>query len=185
MFSDNQKKVLVPSMLAHFQWSSLNFHASGSIISGLGSALAPLSEFIAGLDRNDTFGDFALNYLYASGEAQRILYEVTASTSNATRSPPAFFTDVPGITTQQRYSITYVPSIVLVGLLWLSAASRVTIAMAIYVRNTASARAHRQVNVTRLLVDSVLGLQESRKSMADVAQGSNNDLDDWAVGYKV
>lgn len=184
-FPDNQKKILIPSMLAHFQWTNLNFHAPGSVILGLGLALAPSSGFIAGMDRNDSFSDFALNYLYASGEAQRILYEVAASSTNGTRSPPALFTDVPALIAQQRYRITYVPSILLLGLLSLLAASLVTVAMAIYVRNTTSARAHRQVNVVRLLIDSVLGLQESKANMAEVAQGSNNELNIWAAGYKV
>jgi hypothetical protein len=187
-FPETQKKVLVPSMLAHFQWTNLNFHAPGAWIPGLGPALAPAPEVSDGSgppQRNDTYSDFALKYLYASGEAQRILYEVAASTNNATRSPPAFFTDVPGITTQQRYRITYVPSILLLGLLCLLAASLVTIAMAIYVRNTATARAHRELNVTRLLIDSVLGLQESRENIAEVAQGSNKELDHWAAGFKV
>jgi hypothetical protein len=54
--------------------------------------------------------------------------------------------------------------------------------MVVYTSNTASAKANRQVNVVRLLVDGVVGLQESK---ADIAEATNHDLDKWAANYKV
>lgn len=57
--------------------------------------------------------------------------------------------------------------------------------MAAYTHRAASARAHRQVNVTGLVVDSVLGLEDHKEDMLKVARHSNTDLDSWAAGYKV
>ncbi|KAF2125637.1 hypothetical protein P153DRAFT_369667 [Dothidotthia symphoricarpi CBS 119687] len=185
-FDNDQEKSSIPSMLAHFQWSNLNFHAPGAVIPGLGPALSnSMTGLHAATTANDTFTDFALNFLYASGEAQRILYEVAATSTNSSKNLHDYYVDVPGFITQQQYRITYVPSILLLGLLCLLAASIVTAAMAAYVRNSDSARAHRRVDVVRLLVDSVSGLQDSRDEWARIAQKGNGDLDTWAVGYKV
>ena len=46
-------------------------------------------------------------------------------------------------------------------------------------------RAQRQVDVTRLLLDSVVGLGVEAKELARVAQRGNEELDAWAAGYRV
>jgi hypothetical protein len=61
--------------------------------------------------------------------------------------------------TQQQYRITNGPCVLSIGLLCLLAASVVTFTIAAHASKTASTRPHRQVNVVRLLVDSVLGLK--------------------------
>ncbi|KAG9236253.1 hypothetical protein BJ875DRAFT_372457 [Amylocarpus encephaloides] len=184
-FPDNQEKVNIPSMLTQFQ-TSLNFHAPGAFIGGLGPALSnSVSGSQGATVATDSFTDFALNFLYASGEAQRILYEVAASNKSADHNPPGFFVDITGQMTREHYRITYVPSILLLGLLCLLGASMVTGSMAMYVRKTESARAHRQVDVVRLLVDSMAGLREDHKELTRLARGGNRELDAWADGYKV
>lgn len=183
-----QEKVIIPSQLSKFQGTNLNFHAPGASTPGLGPALARKTvEQVGnwGTLANDTYTNFALNFLYASGETQRIIYEVAASSGNATRRLPEYFVKVPALETQQHYRITYVPSILLLGLLSLFGASAVTGAMAMYARNSASARAHRQVNVTRVLLDSIVGLESDRDELSNVAQRSNGEVDEWAAGYKV
>lgn len=184
---DDVIKELIPSRLSKFQWSSLNFHAPSSTIPGLGPALSSFGRVWREGDPviEERFPDFAYNFLYASGEAQRILHEVAATSTNASHHPPEFFVDVTAYATQQHYRITYVPSILLAGLLCLLGASVVTGGMAAYARTSASSRAHRRVNVVRLLVDSVLGLEENKEDLARAAQSSNRELDAWAAGYKV
>lgn len=184
---DDAKKELIPSRLAKFQTSNLNFHAPSSTIPGLGPALSSFGRVWSGVDAlpEDRFSDFTYNFLYASGETQRILHEVAATNTSAEHSPPEFFVDITALATQQHYRITYVPSILLLGLLCLLGASLVTGGMAAHARTSASSRAHRRVNVVRLLVDSVLGLEEHKEDMAKAAQSSNRELDAWAAGYKV
>jgi hypothetical protein len=86
---------------------------------------------------------------------------------------------------QLQYRITYVPSILLVGLICLLGASAVTGTMTLSARRSLSARAQRDVNVTRLLLDSVVGLEADADELAKVAQRGNDELDAWAAGYKV
>jgi hypothetical protein len=187
-FSTDQEKVVVPSLLSKFQWSNLNFHAPGSVVPGLGPALNKIySEKVDewGAKADDPFTNFALNYLYTSGETQRILYEVAASSKNTSRRLPQYTINVPAFAMQQQYRITYVPSILLMGLLCLLGASAVTGAMVVHARKSFSVRAHRQVNVVRLLLDSVIGLEADVDKLEKVAQGGNDELDTWAAGYKV
>jgi hypothetical protein len=188
-FIGDEKKVNIPSMLSHFQWNNLNFHAPGSVMPGIGPALLhrpdPQSSVDLTAPAKDSFTDFSLNFLYASGEAQRILYEVAASSNNVSHHPAEFFTKVRVLETQQRYRITYVPSILMLGLLALLVASVVTVAMAINARNSISARTHREVNAVRLLLDGVSGLRDSKEDMSMMAQRSNGELESWAAGYKV
>ncbi|EMD64115.1 hypothetical protein GGP41_006571 [Bipolaris sorokiniana] len=187
-FPSSQEKAIVPSLLAKFQWSNFNFHAPGSVIPGLGPALnkmhaAEVEEW--GTRANDTFTNFSLNFLYASGETQRIIYEVAASSKNASHHRPEYTINVPAFEMQQQYRITYVPSILLVGMVCLVGAAAITGIMALYTRKSFSARAHRQVDVTRLLLDSVVGLGAEANDLARVAQRGNDELDVWAAGCKV
>lgn len=187
-FPTNQEKEVIPSLLSKFQSSNLNFHAPGSVIPGLGPALNKMyTEQVDnwGTKADDPFTNFASNFLYASGETQRIVYEIAASSTNASRHLPEYFTKVPAFTMQQQYRITYVPSILLLGLLCLLGASAVTGALAVHARKSFSSRAHRQVNVVRLLLDSVVGLESDRDDMARMAQGGNSEIDAWAAGYRV
>lgn len=183
-FPTNQIKTNVASMLAQWQYRSLNFHAPSSNIPGIGPALSS-AETAYGIGQSDDFAQFAQNYLYASGEALRIAYEVAASNTNASLNPPEFFVTVNGLTTEEHYRITYVPSILLLGLLCLLAAGLVTGCMALYAAGSASARAFRQMGVVRLLVDGVAGLREDADEMARLGGGGNGELDAWAAGYKV
>ncbi|KAJ4990202.1 hypothetical protein SVAN01_04293 [Stagonosporopsis vannaccii] len=184
---DDATKELIPSLLSKFQWSSLNFHAPSSTIPGLGPALSSFGRVWREGDPviEDRFPDFTHNFLYASGETQRILHEVAATNTSASHHPAEFFVDVTAFATQQHYRITYVPSILLVGLLCLLGASMVTGGMAAYARTSASSRADRQVNVVRLLVDSVLGLESDKEDLIRAAQSSNRELNAWAATYKV
>jgi hypothetical protein len=187
-FPNSQNKSVVPSMLSMLQWTNLNFHAPGATVPGLGPALNKITiEKVGnwGTPANDTYTNFAMNYLYASGEAQRIMYEVAASSKNTSRALSEYFIEVPAIATQEKYRITYVPSILLVGLLSLLGSSAITGAMAWYTRRSSSARAQRQVDVTRLLLDSVLGLEGDKNDMAIVAQRSTSEVEKWAAKYKV
>ncbi|RMZ72814.1 hypothetical protein GMOD_00009864 [Pyrenophora seminiperda CCB06] len=176
-----QKKQIIPSQLSKFQYNSLNFHVPGSSIPGLGPALSSLYAAKA----IDVFTDFAHTYLYASGQTQRILYEVAASSKNASLNLPQYTIHVPAYAMQLQYRITYVPGILLVGLICLLGASAVTGTMALAARKSLSARAQRDVNVTRLLLDSVVGLEADADELARVAQSGNDELDAWAAGYKV
>ena len=46
-------------------------------------------------------------------------------------------------------------------------------------------RTFRQVDMIRLVVDSVAGLRQDGVAMAQLARRRNGELYDWAAGYKV
>ncbi|KAF2853731.1 hypothetical protein T440DRAFT_552367 [Plenodomus tracheiphilus IPT5] len=187
-FPADQEKLLTPSLLSKFQERNLNFHAPGSIMPGLGPALNKMNiEQVGnwGTEAFDTFTNFAHNFLYASGETERIVYEVAAASGNTSRSRPEYKVQVKAFETKLHYRITYIPSILLLGLLCLLGASAVTGGMAAFGWRSFSGRAHRQVNVVRAVLDSVVGLEGDRDDIVKMAQSDNGVVDGWAAGYKV
>ncbi|EOD50969.1 hypothetical protein UCRNP2_2254 [Neofusicoccum parvum UCRNP2] len=97
--ADNRTRV--PSLL--YQWqTNLNYRAPSANNPGIGPALCSRG----GGYYDNAFGDYALNFLYASGEVQRITYEVAASTANTTRNPAEFFYPLSGTGSEQHYRIT-------------------------------------------------------------------------------
>jgi hypothetical protein len=97
-FLNNTEKAIIPSMLTHFQWSSFNFHAPRCVIPGLGAAPGTHSTLCYD---NDAFTSFALNFLYASGEAYRIVYEAALNRYVSPAPPPSYYTDVAGMASRQ------------------------------------------------------------------------------------
>lgn len=185
----------VPSSLANWQ-TNLNYHAPGATIPGIGPALARTaghttcgsttcdsdSGVCMQCDNATDFSVLALNYLYASAESERIVYEVAAS--NATRDLPKYWYNVSSVATREYYQITYVPAILVAGFVSLIAAAAATATMAAYAYKTYSARTFRQVDVLRLLVDCVDGLQEANAEK-DISGLSRSELESWASRCRV
>ncbi|KAK0647219.1 hypothetical protein DIS24_g7923 [Lasiodiplodia hormozganensis] len=177
---DANTKTRIPSLLAQWQ-TNLNYRAPSANNPGIGPALCSRGSTYY----DNAFGDYALNFLYASGEVQRLTYEVAASSGNATRNEPGFFYPLSGTETEQHYRITYVPSILLVGLISMLGAAGVTAAMALFAWRSVSGRGFRRVDPVRLLVDGVVGLRGEVEEVARVATGSNTVVDEWAGRCRV
>lgn len=178
---DPTTKTRIPSLLAQWQ-TNLNYRAPSANNPGIGPALCSRGSTYY----DNAFGDYALNFLYASGEVQRLTYEVAASdTANATRNAAEYFYPLSGTETEQHYRITYVPSILLVGLISMLGAAGVTGAMALFAWRSVSGGAFRRVDPVRLLVDGVVGLRGSVEEVARVAGGSNTVVDEWAGRCRV
>ncbi|KAJ6028167.1 hypothetical protein N7540_003743 [Penicillium herquei] len=176
-FSEN--KNIVPSVLAAWQ-TALNYQAPLSAIAGIGPAVGATAGSAFGKTANWTV--YALNYLYASGEAQRISYEVAA---NATSAGSPFFYTVHATQSVQRYRITYIPLLLLLGLLGVIGAASIASSLMLYGRDTVSGRLGREVSGVRLVLDSVAGLRDSVAINSGSRIASVNKLDDWAMEYKV
>ncbi|KAF4545909.1 uncharacterized protein LTHEOB_4561 [Lasiodiplodia theobromae] len=177
---DETTKTRIPSLLAQWQ-TNLNYRAPSANNPGIGPALCSRGSTYY----DNTFGDYALNFLYASGEVQRLTYEVAASSGNATRNAAEYFYPLSGTETEQHYRITYVPSILLVGLISMLGAAGVTAAMALFAWRSVSGRGFRRVDPVRLLVDGVVGLRGEVEEVARVATGSNTVVDEWAGRCRV
>ena len=179
-----QVNTKVPSLLAPWQ-TNINYRAPRSTVPGIGPALALSASGKSALADayNDTdFKIYALNYLYASGEAQRIAYEVAAL--NLSRNLPQFFYNASGLVREQHYRMTYVPAFLITGLFCVFFVAVMVVAMTVSTAGTYSARSFRQVDLLRLLVDVSDGLHEEAKVLSD--QGLGNDgIEKWAKSCNV
>ena len=178
--AEGLEKVIVPSLLSPYQGTNLNSHLPGSSIPDI----AP-SFHLAIRVANISFGEFALGFLYASGEAQCISHEVVASGTNEYQHPTPFFVEVDSIATSEQSRITIVPSLLLIGLISIIGASSIAFAIAIYTWKSTTTQTFRQVNEVRLLVDSAANLKEDTEGMLQLAKCSNEDINAWAAEYKV
>ncbi|QDS75139.1 hypothetical protein FKW77_007747 [Venturia effusa] len=176
-FSD--MKTRVSSYLAPWQ-TNLMYRAPQSTVAGIGPALSRSATNQTTQDVD--FKAFALNYLYASAEAERAVFEVAAT--NASRDLPEDFYNVAGEVNEEHYRITYIPIILLVGIIAMLLAASVVSAMAVYASKTLAARSFHEVNALRFLVDSAGGLQHEIRSIADAGLGGG-ETEKWADGYKV
>lgn len=123
-----------------------------------------------------------MNFLYAAGETERISYEIknVQSTPNDTRS--SFHVQA----TQQvlRYRMTYVPLILLSGILSIFFAASLSLSLILSSRRTVSYRMWRDVDSLRLLVDSVNGLRFD-PILKDLHDLSNEEMEKRAKLYRV
>ncbi|KAK7754503.1 hypothetical protein SLS62_003523 [Diatrype stigma] len=179
------EKRRVPSFLGDWQ---LEYSAPGAVIPGLGPPLAatagvPCEGLSCSSVRPLDFGTYAQNFLYASAAAEQIVYNVAAA--DPARDLPEYFYNASGGVEEVFYRITYVPLILLVGLLSLAGAATITGIMLIYTSSTLSTRSFRQVDVLRLVFDGVLGLWGDIPAMAKMKEQDNDALQEWAKQYFV
>lgn len=190
-FSNTTQKV--PSFLV--RWPViLNYRSPRSTVAGIGPALAKTAgSNLHGqpdCSHDDTkcyynttdYSLLALNYLYASAETLKKVYEVAAS--DEARDEPDFFHHCYNTIVEDRYRITYIPGLLLAALVGLFVAAAITSGMAMYSSKTYSARHFRQVDTLRLIVDSVDGLQSSIAD-TDIPTFSHSALNKWADQYQV
>ncbi|KAF9885042.1 hypothetical protein FE257_000773 [Aspergillus nanangensis] len=180
-FSD--EKSVAKSLLANWQ-TALNYQAPASAITGIGPPLANTAGSAFGKSANWTI--YALNYLYASGEAERISYEIAAQNeTSSSEDNLAKFHRVQATMSVQSYRITYIPIILLLAVLGVICAAAITAAMMYRNRQTHSARIGREVDAVRLLVDSIVGLRECAPSMAAAERLTPDELNTWATRFLV
>jgi hypothetical protein len=137
----------------------LKFQAINSSISGFGPAVFHWDDVVS--NASDLAYEFdlptvMLNALYLVGETERIadevvMYDTAGSTSFS----------LTGTATVTFYRITYVPILLLGGISFAALASCIPVIMFVYSsrKNTLSFRTWRKVNVIRLVVDAMSGLQ--------------------------
>ncbi|KAI4165246.1 MAG: hypothetical protein LQ342_001114 [Letrouitia transgressa] len=105
-----------------------------------------------------------MNFLYAAGETERISYEIKNQVL--------------------RYRMTYVPLILLSGILSIFFAASLSLSLILSSRRTVSYRMWRDVDSLRLLVDSVNGLRFD-PILKDLHDLSNEEMEKRAKLYRV
>ena len=121
----------------------------------------------------------ALNFLYAVGATERIAYEIKNAVpkgDNSSFQAQATLSDL-------RYRMTYMPLILLVGLLSALFAALIYLGLAISSRATTSFQTWRDVDSLRLVVDSADGLRGGPG--LEVQRLGKEELDVWAQKFLV
>ncbi|KAL4992093.1 hypothetical protein BDW68DRAFT_150494 [Aspergillus falconensis] len=185
-FSKNKTVISAPLK----QWQTvLDYHAPQVTISGIGPAIGETAgpDYVTDTNMDShmvNWTTYAMNYLYASGRAQQIAFEVVASNStNDTSSTYHYAVDA--TTLDQRYRITYIPLILIVGLISTMVAAALAGGLFFYTRNTTSVQTARQVDGLRFVVDSVSGLHDSAEEMAVAGDMKQGELEKWAAKFQV
>ena len=125
---------------------------------------------------------YAMNFLYAAGETERIIYDIKNVPSMPNDTGSSFRVQA----TQRvlRYRMTYVPLILLSGILSVFFAASISLSLIISSRRTVSYRIWRDVDTLRLLVDSVNGLRFD-PMLKDLHDLSNQEMEQRAEPYRV
>ncbi|KAK3659030.1 hypothetical protein LTR56_001467 [Elasticomyces elasticus] len=185
-FDDHSGRV--PSPLPPWQ-TNLQYHAPRSA-PGIGPAIA-LSAQEVGISvsspTNISYENLAHNYLYAAGEMQRIVYEVSASDRSKDTDDLVYSYRSDGMRMVEYYRMTYVPAILMTSLVSLLAAAGAALAMSVYVSGTRSIREYRKVDTIRLVIDAIEGLGYDREATTHTNQkeGNTNPVDKIAQICKV
>lgn len=180
-WSNSQSNVTTEWTLSNLQ-TALDYKAPGSTLPGIGPALAWNSDEISSPPAGVDYETTALNLLYAECETKRIILETAAT--NRSRAEPDYFYNTTAFEQTQFYRITYVPFILFASELAVLLATMICLGLTLRTWRSESGKAMRKVDVLRLVVDSVSGLQGDG-AFKDLRYSSNSRIDDWADRYSI
>jgi hypothetical protein len=131
------------------------------------------------------FGQTAANLLWAIGETDHIFYDALGSFREEGHDFGSTY-GVQGTVSQLKYRITYVPLLLLLGLLSciLAASIPAILLLCNWTSRTHSFVTWRALDPTRLIVDAVTGLCDD-DSVWSMHSQHNRTLDDWGRRYTV
>lgn len=183
-------QIPVKSLLEGFQTILFLGHPApplGDVLWGTTTNMKVCNQLL-NLDRNciqyKNFTTAVNNFVYASGEATRIVYNVAAV--NASREKPNYFYNVTGEIDRQFYRITYVPVLMPVALLGIIISALLVTVLVITTLGTLSWKMFRQVDITRLVVDCVgADLAKNGPDFTRLGRASDDELSKWAERYRV
>lgn len=155
------------------------YHGPAATLSGIGGALA-LSAYNTDSNRTLNFLTYAQNFLYATASLQNTV--INLALSNASVSSPSTLVqaDLQGLF----YRISYVPGILFLALVAMTAAGVIVAGLTIYSRGSFAMRAGRILNPARLTFDCVDALRD----YADVREAgawSSRQVKEVARAWKV
>ncbi|KAI1263669.1 hypothetical protein F5Y18DRAFT_393796 [Xylariaceae sp. FL1019] len=160
-----------PALLMISDWQTiLNFHSPSSQIPGLGGAFYPSSWSNTTADTD--YKTYVDTLLYAAAEMEYTMYQVKNADATADRDHNEDTFYVPTVTTELVYRITYVPLILLVGLLALFIAALVPFAQLIRSMHLPSMTLWREINTLRLVMDSLTA--DPSKTDVHITRGASN-----------
>jgi hypothetical protein len=174
--SFDPEKESVPLFMSQWQLA-LSWTAPGASCPGLAPAMAFTLGNLNDVDASLDF--FANNFLQASAEIERMVYEVAAW--NTTRAKNFF---VQGSMDAQFYRIAYVPALLLASLLAIFTAASLTAGLAWYSEHYHDAPRGRKMDGLRLLSDLMLGLQDQPYDPPK-ASWTSTAIERWGKNFRV
>lgn len=166
----------VPLFMSHWQLA-LSWTAPGASCPGLAPAMAFTLGGLNDIDMGLDF--FANNFLQASAEIERMVYEVAAWNTTRAKNFP-----VQGSMDAQFYRIAYVPALVLASLLAIFVAASLTAGLAWYSEHHLNAPRGRKIDGLRLLSDLMLGLQDQPYDPPK-ASWTSKAIERWGKNFRV
>lgn len=167
---------------------ALDYGALNSTLPGIGSALTMTAPDLS-IEQSRRYGpvgwDYstvALNLLYVEAETRRLIYETAAM--DQSRALPGDFYELAVRDSRRFYRITYVPLILFAAIAAIITASSINLGLIWWTWRSASTKTVRKVDVLRLVVDAVAGLQKDT-IFEDLRYASNSEIDAWAEAYHV
>lgn len=158
-------------------------------IPGLGGALAASSNITA-TAINDTcdhsvdwedFDTWAQNFLYAEGEARRIAYEIALEEPAPDTDDSRLAYTIVAQSVILRYHMTYLPWILIVGLVALVTAGTSVLGLEVMMGRGLEER--RILTPLRVVVDAGAGLE--RKRFEEVEHAGDEGIEIWGKGTRV
>ncbi|KAI0143470.1 hypothetical protein GGR57DRAFT_484271 [Xylariaceae sp. FL1272] len=172
-----------PALLMISDWQTiLNFHSPSSQIPGLGGAFYPSSW--SNITTDTDYKTYVETLLYAAAEMEHTMYQVKNAGAKADGDDSADTFYVPTVMTELVYRITYVPLILLVGLIALFIAALVPFAQLIRSMRLPSMTLWREINALRLVMDS-LAVHPSETDVHNTRGASNKEIRSAAGDTKV
>lgn len=126
---------------------------------------------------------FANKLLYTSAKLQSIVYNIALS-SNENRKIAAATYPLSGMHSVLKYRITYIPGILLLGLLSLIISAALVLSMSLYSWKSLSVRNGRVVDGLQFVTDFAAAVQDD-VALADVEKWNRKDLEEWGKSVKL
>jgi hypothetical protein len=178
----DEKSVAVPDRLFHFQ-SAYQYRAPleevRAGLSGMGTALGsqalPEDTSFAGQEVN--MSTFANNFLYAAGMVESIVFNIALL--NSTRTSPEY--SVNGLHEVLKYRMTYIPGILILGLIGLTTCAALVLGMTLHSWKAArSLWAGQMVDGLRFVADFAPAMKEV-EGLANINVEDRANLEKWGT----
>ncbi|KAK7749701.1 hypothetical protein SLS53_000280 [Cytospora paraplurivora] len=183
-----------PAKMLIADWQlALNYHSPADIGGMLGLGQPLQGTAWPSVSYTDVDGDITLgaqvnvvNYLYAVGDFERLAHETKNASASLHNGTTSYARVVKAVGLKLKYQIVYIPVMLLVGSVCVSAAALITsgLLMADIVRGTASVRMWQQVGTVQLLADEMKGLLDD-PIFEELYQSRKTGAERIARHYKV
>ncbi|ORX96297.1 hypothetical protein BCR34DRAFT_619731 [Clohesyomyces aquaticus] len=151
-------------------------------LSGFGNALGAFAHVRNGTKFMTNMTAYAHAFVYASGAIETIM--INSAVSNVSTVPNPRKYDVSGMQTTLKYQMTYIPGILVSGLITLTPRAAIVFGPVIASRGSLSMKSMREVDGLRFAVDFAEAVRED-EMLVDASTWKRETLEEWADGVRL